>query len=449
MSEFDFQPSSPDELQATVTRLLNSRMGCETLGSMGLKLASAGLTFLAAVFLARLLGPSEYGVYAYVYALMSLLSVPSKFGLPVLMIRETARGMARQDYEIVQGIWRWAGRVTAIISLGLVGLTAIAIWFYQDLLAGRRLETFLWALVLVPLIALGDLRGAALRGLQRVVAGQLPEFLIRPGILALLLGGVALIGATITAPDAMALYVAASALAFVSGVWLLWRTTPAKVRHATPRFENRAWLASTLPLAFIGGMQLANQQSSILVQGFFLPDAQIGIYRVAVQVSTLASFGLVAVNTVVAPRFAALHVQGDMRGMQQLAKRSARVVLALNVFITIAFILAGRLFLQIAFGTSYDAAYFPLIIILIGQMVNSAAGSVGILLNMTGHEISTAKGMAVSAIANVVLNLLLVPKMGIIGSALATAVSLVIWNAVLWWVARRQLKINSMAFDWF
>jgi len=435
-----------DRLQSLTARLFKSRSGRETLGSMWLKLTSVGLVFLSTVILARMLGPADYGVYSYVYALISLLSVPSEFGLPTLVIRETASGMARQDYAAVQGVWRWSGRMTAIISLSLVCLTGIAVWLFKEPLAGRRLETFAWALALVPLIALGDLRGAALRGLNRIVAGQLPEFLLRPGFYVLfLLGSMLLSAFSFTAPVAMALYVAASALAFGIGAWLLWRVTPDMVRQAAPRFENRAWLLSALPLAFIGGMTLINQQASILLQGFFLPDSDIGIFRVATQVSLLASIGLMAINMVLAPRFAALYAQGEMVKLQRLVTSSVRVILVFNLVITIVFVVLGKPFLSQVFGVSYEAAYIPLLILLGGQLVNSGVGSVGLLLNMTHHERETAKGMLLAAVLNVTFNLIFIPKWGIIGSSIANVISLIAWNVLLWWLVRKKLHINSLA----
>src|SRR5512142_1401779 len=83
-------------VQSQLMRLFSSPIGHQAIGSMALKLANAGFTFVSAVLLARLMGPSEYGVYSYVYALVTLLSVPSEFGLPTLVIRETARGMASE-----------------------------------------------------------------------------------------------------------------------------------------------------------------------------------------------------------------------------------------------------------------------------------------------------------------------------------------------------------------
>jgi O-antigen/teichoic acid export membrane protein len=72
---------------------------------------------------------------------------------------------------------------------------------------------------------------------------------------------------------------------------------------------------------------------------------------------------------------------------------------------------------------------------------------VGILLNMTGHERTTAKGRFISTSLNVGLNLLLIPLFGISGAAVATAIALATWNILLWWAVRKQLGINSLAFD--
>jgi len=111
----------------------------------------------------------------------------------------------------------------------------------------------------------------------------------------------------------------------------------------------------------------------------------------------------------------------------------------------VGFIVWGKLFLLLAFGSPHETAYIPLIILLVGQLINSGAGSVGLLLNMSGHEQETARGMIVATVLNVVLNLLLIPLWGINGSSLATSVSLIVWNVLLWRVVQKKLGINSLA----
>jgi O-antigen/teichoic acid export membrane protein len=416
--------------------------------SFALKTVYTGLTFITTMLLARLMGAAEYGVYAYAYALMMLVTLPTQAGLPNLIVRETARGMVQNRPDLVQGVWRWSGRVVGVISLALVMLTSLALLLWRDGLSSAQGLTFAWALALVPVIALGNLRGAALRGLKKIVAGQLPEFVIRPALFGLLLmwGGL-LADWGLSAPVAMALHVSAALIALLAGAWMLLYNTPVSVHQAVPAIEGRVWLTSCMLFALIVGFQVINKELSTVVLGFFEPSEQVGIYRVAVQVSTLASFGLQAVNLVVAPRFVDLYTQGKISRLQQLVTGSARVVLGFNLIITALFVLVGKPFFGLLFGPDFAASYCPMLILLVGQMVNSAAGSVGFLLNMTGHERDTAQGMASAAIINIALNLMLIPLWGIIGAAVATAISTTVWNVLLCWKVHIKLGINSLAFS--
>lgn len=428
---------------------LRGRLARGAVGSLALKVAQTLLSFASGVLLARLLGAEGYGVYAYVFSLVTLLALPAGFGLPNLVVRETSKALARSEWGLVQGMWRWAGRTTAATSLVLIVLAGGVVWVLAERFSGLQLATFAWGLVLAPLLALGNLRGAALRGLHRVVEGQLPEQVLRPGVFVLfLLGAAFLLPAEKVSPaTAMALHALASGLAFAVGAWLLWRATPAEIRRAAPAYNGRRWLASTLPLAFISGMQLINQRTDILMLGLFTTAAEVGIYRVAVQASTFVSFGLQAMNMVVAPQFAHLHALGDTRRLQRVVTASARAILFLTLPAVLLFALYGKPLLKLVFGAEFAAAYTPLVILALGQLVNSAAGSVGFLLNMTGHERDTARGMAVAAGGNVVLNLILIPPLGVNGAALATASTLALWNLLLWRAVQHRLGINSMAFD--
>jgi len=415
--------------------------------SFGIKTTSTGLNFLATVLLVRVLGAEGYGIYAYAYAWMMMLSMPAQSGLPDLIVRETARGVAAHRPDRVKGAWIWAGRVVAVLSLIIVLGAGPFLVAWQGGWHSSRGQTMAWALALVPLMALGNLRGAALRGMGQIVVGQLPEFVIRPGFfLLLLVGGMLGLGRPFSAPLAMGFQVAASLMAFLIGAWLLVQRTPPAVRQASPVVESRGWLVSSITFALITGFSVVNNQIGTIILGMLEAPEKVGIFRVAAQVATLAAFGLQAVNMVVAPRFASLYAERKMDRLQQLATGSARIVLASSVLLTGIFLIAGRPFFQKVFGAEFNAAYAPLLILLAGQTVNAMAGSVGFLLNMTGHERDTAKGMGIAVVSNLILNLVLVPRWGVEGAAAATAVSMALWNGLLWWRVRQRLGINSLAF---
>ena len=431
-----------------IKRLLGSTLARETSISLFLKISQAFFSFMTTVLLARILGAEGYGIYAYAFAFVSLLSMPAQAGLPTLVVRETTRGMAEERLGLVKGLWKWATKVVVFISLAFIAIVGFVFLILKGNKLGLKEWTFLWALLLVPFMSLGNLRGAALRGLHKVVTGQLPEFFIRPALfLTFLYIAGFFLHQKLDPPQAMALNVVASVVAFIIGAWLLYRNIPSSVYKASPIYEGKRWLESLIPLAFIAGMWVINNQTDIVMLGIFKPPAEVGIYRVAVQIALLASFGLQAVNMVVAPRFAYLYTKGKMKKLQYLVTRSAQAILAFNLLVTVFFVLFGKIFLNLVFGKDFILAYIPLLILLIGQLVNSASGSVGVLLNMTGHEKDTALGLTLAAGVNVLLNLILIPPLGSEGAAIATAVSMIIWNIILWWLAKKRLGINSMAFN--
>ena len=82
----------------------------------------------------------------------------------------------------------------------------------------------------------------------------------------------------------------------------------------------------------------------------------------------------------------------------------------------------------------------------VGQMVNALCGPVMYLLNMTGHEQSARRTMTLAALANALGNLVLIPWLGIEGSAWATTGSMVFWNAWALVAVYRKTGIRTLIF---
>ena len=94
-----------------------------------------------------------------------------------------------------------------------------------------------------------------------------------------------------------------------------------------------------------------------------------------------------------------------------------------------------------------DIGTRTLTILSVGQFMNVVAVSVGLILIMTGHEDDTFEGLAIVTIANVILNVLLIPIWGLKGAAVANAVSTIIWNILLGMrVVHRRLGIYPSTF---
>jgi len=244
---------------------------------------------------------------------------------------------------------------------------------------------------------------------------------------------------------AMAIHAAAAFCAYLVGIALLRRGLPAPVRKGRPDYRTAAWLKTLLPLTLLAGMEMINNQVDVVLLGFLRTAGEVGIYRVAWQVSLPVVFTLTAVNLVVAPHFARAWQNADKQRLQRLATWSARVAASLAIPAAAVLIGFGTPLLGFVFGREFAAGGAALTILCIGQLCNAAAGSVGTILNMTGHERDTMLGIGIAAVTNVTLNLLLIPPFGIVGAATATTVSMVLWNLILFRRVRHRLGIVSAA----
>lgn len=413
-------------------------------GTAGIRGAHALIAFATSIVLAKVLGPSGYGIFSYVIALVALLTIPSELGIPSLAVREIAVANARKDWGHMRGFIVWAHRTVAVTSGALILLGATALLIWGENVSPSKLACMWLALLLVPLVSLGALRDAMLRGLRKVLLGQLSQPIIRPSILLIALLLLWQLGIDLTSPvRAMGLHIMSVAIAFLCGLLLFLKNRPAELRGAQSTYKSAIWLKSSIPFGMTAALQLINGKTDILALGFFQPDADVGIYRVAVQLAAIVIFGMQAVAMIQGPHIAHLYAKGDMQKLQHMITRSAQAILLVAVPVVLVIVLFGEFIIRTLYGAAFEAAYVPLVILCVGQLFNASMGSVASLLNMTGHERDTAKSVLVGAIVNVVLNLSLVPIWGMTGAAIATAATLIVWNVIMWRKVRLRIGIET------
>jgi O-antigen/teichoic acid export membrane protein len=414
------------------------------LGTAGVKIAHGILGFVTAIVLAKMLGPSGYGTYAFVMALVGFLAIPSELGVPGLAVREIATTNARKDWSHMRGFVIRSHQMIGLMSVCLAALGGLALLAWGHKLDSTKLACMWLGLVLVPLVSLGALRGSMLRGLRKVVLGQIPEQVVRPLVLLLLILALYAIGHGVDTPvGVMIVQIVSVAVAFACGLVFFLRNRPRELSSATPRFRTSVWLQSSIPFGLSAAMQLINGRTDILVLGMFREDAEVGVYRVAVQMATIIVFAQQAVNAIQGPHVAHLYASGDMKKLQKMITRSSRAILMFSLPIVVLICAFGDLIIKFAFGSQYTAAYWPLVILSFGQLVNASMGAVANVLNMTGHERDTTRIILVGAILNVTLNFTLAPVFGMTGAAAATAGGLIVWNLLMWRQAYKRTGIET------
>lgn len=425
--------------------MLRTDLARGTIGSFSLKVFYTVLAFAISIVLARALTPSGYGIYSFAYSLISIFAIPTQLGIPTLVVREVARYHGQYQWDLLRGILQRATQTVILLSL----LVAIITPFITDSLANtiehNQLQTILWALPLVPLLAFNQLRQAALQGFGHPLIGQLPEMVFLP-VLLFAFFGVSLVFHGLTPPQTMVLYSIASAITFFIGTLLLLKQLPPNVKTVKAQYDTANWARSVLPLSLIGGMSVITTQTDIFMLGLLATDEEVGLYRVATSGASLVVFTLTAVNIVLAPHVARLYNSGDHARLQRVATLTARLILATALPTAGILILLGRDILAFVYGEEYRQSYGPLAVLCLGQIANAGMGSVALILNMTGHERDTLKGVTLSAVLNILLNATLIPSYGSLGAAMATATTLIAVNVILSWQVWKRTGIQSAAF---
>lgn len=395
-------------------------------GAIVIKLVSAALGFAVSVLLARILGAEGYGVYAYVFSLTMLFVVPSRFGLTSLVLRETAKAEAVENWSLMRGLWRWTDRTVGVFSLVMILIGGVCLLTFGGDMQESVVRTGIWGLVLIPAIALLNIRGATLQGLRRVIIGQLPEFVLRPGFLLLGLFFIALIGniSMLTPERAMQIHVAAAIGSFLAASFMLHRVRPPALRmRPLPSYDQSRWRRSALPLALAEGARILHMQIGIIVLGLLHPADQVGLYQVATQLSIFVSFFLGPVGLTMAPHIARFYQKHECRNVRKIVYWGAVVSAGSAAIIAGIFLLIGDRLIGIIFGAEYIAVYPAFALLCINHLVISAFGPVGSVLNMTGNEKINLHAAIYGTISAVAFCLILIPEHGIIGASISYILS--------------------------
>ncbi|MBD2459690.1 flippase [Oscillatoria sp. FACHB-1407] len=435
------------------SNLLKNQIAKIAFSSFSIKILSLSISFLINVFLARLLGTSDYGTYVYAIAWVGFLIIPASLGLNEYLVREVAahqqhfnKQLPNPELSRLNGLLRWSNHVSVLLSVGIALLTAFIIWILHPN-ATAKVSIVLWmTLASMPFSVLTMLRQGTLRGLNRVLIGELPEQLIRPILFAVFVGIMYfLLKGDLNVYWVMGLYILSIIAAFGIGAELLRRTLPASVKQATPTYNTPTWFKGTLPFLSIVGLYVINQQTDVLMLGTMKGPEAAGIYTVVGRGVQLLQFILAAVCAAVGPTMVNHFTSERLDQLKKLVRGSSRLAFGASFLLTAAFVLFGKWFLMI-FGVEFISGYSALIILCVGHLLSSGLGMAGFLLLMTGYERDTAMATGATAVLNVVLNALLIPQFDLEGAAIATATTLVLRGFIFLYFGCKRLKFAPSVF---
>ncbi len=403
------------------------------------------LNVLGNIIVARVLGPSVFGLYAIGWTLVRFFSLVVHFGMDRGVLHFAPKFWQKNPSGFKALISRVLG-----ISLGsgiLFGLIFFLIspWLAVNIYKRPELVTVfrLFALAFPPLSFL-IVAAAATRVTQRIkysvwlydIGQPLLGILL---IITLLILKQGLIGMVLA--EIISLGIAA----VVSLVLIRVIFPELRMPSASQGVSTSTLLKYSLPAMLGGAFSVYILWVDRIIVGFFLPAEEIGIYVAVSQISTILTVILSGLSPIAVPLFSHFYHQGDKGKLEEVYRISTKWGIYLSLPILAVLLISPAESMILIFGNAYKDGATILLILLIGQIVNLATGSVSPLLIMTENQRFLFKISAVTLVVDIILLVILVPRTGLPGAAIVTSLCLsFLYLVELFWVKKR---LNLWPYD--
>jgi len=400
--------------------------------------------FLAVV--GRALGAAPAAPFYAVLATATVLAVAGRAGLDRFGLREISAAIAHARSSVIRPL---TVRLLGLQILWSALLVSAAIALRARVAALLELDgttMVFWLAALALGIVVTNSLSEYVLAFRSVVASAMVRSIVPYGLACGLLLGAGIRGTPLQGSQVAATLLAGLALATVAGGAIIWRKT-ANVERGSRASLPTVQIGSAVALAAVPLLMLGMTGLDVVLLQAADPGAGTSYYQAAQRTAMTLTLGLLGINAIAAPMVAAAFAMGRSIELERVVQRASRWSLSQAAAIAILLIVSGKWILQL-FGAEFQRGYPILLVLIVAQLANSAAGPVVQLFIMTGHERAAFAVLLPIVIVTVPCYYLAGQSMGAIGVAAVTATAFIAWNGALVVLARRRFGIWSHADNW-
>lgn len=396
------------------------------------------------IFLGRTLGADGLGIINLSNQTATLVIAFCLLGMRQVVIKEVAIGHNRKNWQHIGNVMYSAYWINGIITLLVsVVLILLAPWLSENVFNDSRLTIPLSIAfaVLTPQV-FSRIFSSGLIGFHKIWQSNLADQTLSFGVIGVILLFMWIINYEITIITAAIVY-AIGRIAVMITLGLYWKSlTRYKGKN---KYIGNILLKTALPLLLVTSTAVIASNASTIILGWLVDTKQVGLYTVAARIALLTSFFLQVSNASISPKIAEMYAAGKSREMEKMIQQVTKGLGLIGLFSFLLFVVFGKFILGL-WGSEFIEAYWILIILSAGQIVNIATGASGLTLIMCGFEKTQSRISIFSVLLNIPLNIVLIYLYGAMGAALATAISLASENVLKVIYAYKKVGVLTISF---
>ncbi|MEW5804400.1 MAG: polysaccharide biosynthesis C-terminal domain-containing protein [bacterium] len=377
--------------------------------------------FVGNMILARCLGASGMGIWSIMVTFLSMILLVCGPGIASANVYYVAQGKHTAGES-------WAVTLLLGTGFGIVGVCTgkVLLWLRFKSIAGIEDQRLILLLLLsLPLLYITDWGYKIILGMDRIGLMNLLGLISNIFHLGLIILFVEImkIGLWGVVTAYLGMYLSSTLMLIVTFL-ILMRPKEFRLRWKTIQLD----VVYGVKIYFGKLSEWTNNRIDLLIAPLFLDSKQIGLYAVVVAVTEKLWLIPSAISQAVFPKISA-----DIKGRPELVGRACRTSIIIMLPIMLLLIAGGWWVIPALFGSEFQGSYLPMLAILPGIFMLGISQILSASLAATNHPATISAVVTVASVINVILNFLLIPRMGITGCSLASTGSYTFQAVALLW----------------
>ena len=414
-----------------------------------LKLVGLGFGYLFLWLISLYYGASTVGIFTLSFTLLQITAIIGRFGLDTALLRFISEDIGHKKFSKAFETYKKASIVvlsfTLILTIVLYTLSPLlAEYIFKKPSLTIPFQTISLAIIPMSLINLNFETLRAFRHIKSYAFFQNVSVFFFTTLFIVFLIANHTPSIEIITVFVYAVYITCG-LSFLFTLRIFQKCSYAKQCESRKTFFI---LRTSLPMLIAGSLMLIMGWTDTIMIGIFKNETDVGIYSIALKISSVTSIILMAVNSMAAPKFAQQYSKKNFSELQHIVSRASMLTFWATLPIVLFIVILSTPLLSI-FGEEFTVAKNTLLILIFGQLINAASGSVGYLMQMTDNQKLFQYIIFLSLLINIVLNYLLIPTYSFEGAAIASAISLITWNIISIIFVYKKLNIVTFYLPFF
>lgn len=203
-----------------------------------------------------------------------------------------------------------------------------------------------------------------------------------------------------------------------------------QLKEEVPKKLGKPLVLFSLPLYFTVITSLIMGNIDTLMIGYFMPAENVGYYNAAFLLMQLIPIFLNPLGIIFMPIATSLIAKGDDRHIKDLYRVVTKWLFIFTLPLFLTFFLFSSSVLNVFFGKPYSLASVALMVLCASEFIHTFLGPNNHALIAYGKTKVLMISSITATLVNILLNTILIPRMGINGAAIATGISLAISNLI-------------------